>query len=107
MLGWPLQSGLGCYTSQGDRLACVFNDLFAATGGEALFGLLLSGVLLLTFYIAPGGSIGLAAVVLVLVGAVLVPILPGSVAGLAGSLVIIGLASGIYVALRTYGFTTQ
>lgn len=97
----PLQA-LGCYTSQGDRLACVFTDLTAATGGEALFGLLLGGVLLLTMYIAPGGSVGLAAVMLTLVGVVLVPMLPGSVTGLAGTLIILGLAGGIFAGLRRY-----
>jgi hypothetical protein len=100
-----LQSDLACYTSQGDRLACVFNDFAAATSGEAVFGLLLGGALLTSFYIASDGSIGVPAVILTLSGAFLIPILPGQLAGIAGTVIIMGLAAGIFAALRRYSLS--
>lgn len=101
MLGL-LQSGLDCYTSQGDRLACAFQDFASATGGEAVFGLLLGGALLLSFYVASDGSIAVPAVILTLTGAFLVPILPGQVAGIAGTVIIMGLAAGIFAVMARF-----
>jgi hypothetical protein len=102
MIGTLLQSGLDCYTSQGDRLACAFNDFAGATSGEAMFGLLLGGALLLSFYVASDGSIAVPAVILTLTGAFLVPILPGNVAGIAGTIIIMGLVAGIFAAFQRY-----
>lgn len=101
MLGL-LQSGLDCYVSQGDRLGCAFNDFAGATGGEAMFGLLLGGALLLAFYVASDGSVAVPAVILTLTGAFLVPILPVQVAGIAGTVIIMGLGAGIFAGLRRY-----
>jgi hypothetical protein len=97
-----MQTGLDCYVSQGDRLACAFTDFAAATSGEAMFGLLLGGALLLSFYVASDGSVAVPAVMLTLTGAFLVPILPGQVAGIAGTVIIIGLAAGVFAGLRRY-----
>jgi len=103
---WRYVAQLGCYTSKGDRLECIFSDLAAATGGEALFGLFLGGVLLTAFYIASNGSIAVPALVLMLTGAVLVPMLPGNVSGIAGTIIILGLAAAVFAALRRYAFTS-
>jgi len=97
-----LQSDLNCYVSQGDRLACAFQDFASATSGEAMFGLLLGGALLLSFYVASDGSIAVPAVILTLSGAFLIPILPGQLAGIAGTVIIMGLAGGIFAGLRRY-----
>jgi len=105
MYGYLLQ--LGCYASEGDRLQCIFTDLTAATGGEALFGLFLGGVLMTAFYIASNGSIAVPALVLTLTGAVLVPMLPGNVSGMAGTIIILGLAAAVFAALRRYAFTSS
>jgi len=102
MIGTLLQSGLDCYTSQGDRLACAFQDFAGATSGEAMFGLLFGGALLLSFYVASDGSIAVPAVILTLTGAFLVPILPGNVAGIAGTIIIMGLVAGIFAAFQRY-----
>jgi hypothetical protein len=102
MRGIILQSALECYVSQGDRLACAFEDFAVATSGEAMFGLLLGGSLLLSFYVASDGSVAVPAVILTLTGAFLVPILPGQVAGIAGTVIIMGLAAGIFAGLRRY-----
>lgn len=97
-----LQSDLSCYVSQGDRLQCAFTDFAAATSGEAVFGLLLGGSLLASFYVASDGSIAVPAVLLTLLGGVLIPILPGQLAGIAGTIIIMGLAAGIFAGLRRY-----
>jgi hypothetical protein len=102
MTGIILQSALDCYVSQGDRLGCAFQDFAGATSGEAMFGLLLGGALLLSFYVASDGSVAVPAVILTLTGAFLVPILPGQVAGIAGTVIIMGLAAGVFAGLRRY-----
>ena len=97
----PLQSELQCYVSTGDRLSCVFDDWAAATGGEAVFGLLLGSVLMVALYQGTD-SLAVPAIVLILFGGFLVPLLPGSLVGLSGSIVILGLAAGIFAMLKHY-----
>jgi hypothetical protein len=99
---WPLQSGLDCYVSSGDRLACAFSDFAVATGGEAVFGLLLGGALLMAFYIASDGSVAVPAVMLTLTGGFLIPILPGQLVGIAQPIIILGIFAGLFSVLARY-----
>lgn len=102
LTSFPLQTDLDCYVSAGDRLSCVYNDFAAATGSSAVFGLILGGVLMVAMYNASDGSLIVPAVVLILLGGFLVPILPAAVSGISGSIVILGLAAAVFAGLRRY-----
>lgn len=103
-----LQNGaLDCYTGAGsgpDMLGCVAADLFAAVGGQAVFGLLIGGALIAALYFAGGGHPAAPTVGTVLLGSALVPVLPAAYAKLAYSILVLGLAFGVMSFGRTYVF---
>jgi hypothetical protein len=97
-----LQSiGDSCYFG-GSALQCLLDQLVAAAGGEALFGLLAGSVIFVGFYIASDGDLATPTVALVLTGTVFVGMVPGSYGTIAAGVVAIGLAAAIWQVLQQY-----
>jgi hypothetical protein len=96
-----MQFGSSCYFG-GDALTCVLDQLVAATGGEALLGLLAGGVVFVVFWIAGRGDLATPTVALVLSGTVLIAMVPGGYQQIAGGVVLIGLAAALFQVLQKY-----
>lgn len=80
---------------------CVFGNPTAAIG-EPLFGLFFGGVTILGMYLASGGKMDSAAVLTILLGALMVPVLPGGVVGAAYVIVVMGVAAGVISVAQKY-----
>jgi len=93
-----------CYFG-GDALDCLLSQLTAAFGGPALFGLLLGGVIFVTFYIASDGDLATPTVALVLIGTVIIPMVPEQFQQIAYGVVVLGLAGAIWGVLQQYVFS--
>lgn len=102
----PFASELGCWadTSEGmpDYLSCGLSWLTRATGGEGMFGLLIGGTVLFALWYAGDGRIDLPATLTILFGTILIPTLPGSFAGIAETIIILGLAAGVFSIAKKY-----
>lgn len=102
MFGITLQSiGNSCYFS-GDVVSCQLDQLVTAFGGPGLFGLVLGATIFTTMFIASEGDLATPTVALILTGTVTVAMLPARYAELAGAVVLIGLAAGVFAVLRRY-----
>jgi hypothetical protein len=89
----PLQ--LGDYTD-GGLLDAALNDLAAAVGGDAVFGLLVGGGVLFSFYLASDGGLATPSVLTALAGGVLFGTLPGGFARIAQVIIFVGLVGAIF-----------
>jgi hypothetical protein len=100
----PLQSeiALGDYINGNDMLQAALDDLVFAAGGEAIFGLLVSGVLILSLWIAGDGDLATPSVTTVLVGAVMFPLLPGTYLTIARVITFVGLTAAVLAAVEKY-----
>jgi hypothetical protein len=96
--GGPLEP----YTGGGDLLDAVLNSLTAATGGEALLGILFGGMIVVSFYVAGGRDLAAPTVLTILLGSVLIPMLPGQYQQIGLSLIIVGIAAGIMAIANRY-----
>lgn len=85
----------------GDWMSCLF-DPVTATTTEAGFGVFVGGITLVALYVAGGGGIATPAVILILLGGVLIPLLPGAYVGIAQGIVIIGVFGGVMAVARRY-----
>jgi hypothetical protein len=95
---WPLVFGCG-----NDLLECMLADFAASAGGETTFGALLGGVLLVVFWIAqPRQSLVAPAVLLILLGGIAVPVLPGGLQNLAWAIIVVGIAGGFFAVAKRY-----
>lgn len=87
---------LECYVdSSSDMLGCAITE-YTGTVGEALFGLIIGGILLLSLYVAADGDLVVPAVVTTLVGGGLIPLLPGSYQGIAIVIMFLGLIGSVF-----------
>jgi hypothetical protein len=96
--GGPLEP----YTGGGDLLSAVLADLTAATGGEALFGVLVGGLIVTSFYVGGDRDLATPTVLTIILGSVLIPMLPASYQQLGISLIIVGIAAGIMALANRY-----
>lgn len=89
---------LGCWTSNPQSLvdSCILPQMVGAFGGSALFGLLLAGTVLGTLWIAGDMDIVPPAVMLILFGGILFPILPAGYRGMAYSILVVSVAAVAY-----------
>lgn len=92
---------LSDYTS-GGLLKAALTDLAAAVGGDANFGLLVGGVLLLSFYIASNGGLATPATATALVGGIMIPALPPGFGRIAQVIIVLGLMAAIMAGLEKY-----
>jgi hypothetical protein len=97
-------SAVRCFAqgTEGNLLGCVLDGLFAAGPSPALMGLLLSGVLVTSLYVAGDGTVAVPAVVTILLGSVLVPLLPPQYVSLAYSVVVIGITVAAFSAYSRF-----
>lgn len=93
--------GNSCYFG-GDALSCLLDQLVAAFGGEALFGILLGGVIFAVFWVAAEGDLATPTVALILSGTVIIAMVPANYQAIAGGVVLIGLAAALFQGLQKY-----
>lgn len=99
----PLQEvSLGDYLGGNDMLRAALDDLVWAAGGEATFGVLIGGTVVLSFWIAGDGDLSMPAVVTVLIGGLMFPLLPPTYLNIARVVSFIGLVAGILAAGEKY-----
>lgn len=86
----------------GNALTWLLDTLASAFGGPALFGLLLSAVIFVAFYVATDGDLATPTVALVLIGTVTVSMVPGNYGRIAYGIVIMGLGAALWQVLKRY-----
>jgi len=92
---------LGCQTN--DLFKCMMSDFAGAAGGEPTFGVLVGGTTLVAFWVAsPRQSLATPAALLILLGSLLIPMLPGGLQEMAWSMIIVGLAGGLIAVAQRY-----
>jgi hypothetical protein len=97
-------STLGCFAegTEGDMTQCVVDSVFSAGPAPGLMGLVMGATVLSSLYVAGDGSISVPAVVTILLGAVLIPVLPAQFETLAYTVVVIGVATAIFAAYTRF-----
>lgn len=99
---FPLQEvSLGDYFS-GDLVRALLDDLVFAAGGEATFGVILGGTVIFAFYLAGDGDFATPAVLTVLLGVIMFPLLPSSYLNIARVVAFLGLVAAIMAGLEKY-----
>ena len=85
-------TSLGCFAqgTEGDMSQCVLDATFSAGPAPGLMGLVMAGVILTSLYVAGNGSVIVPAVITILFGSVMVPILPPQFQTFAYTVVAIG-----------------
>lgn len=99
-----LQSGeisIGDYFG-GDLLRAALDDLVWAAGGEATFGVLIGGTVIGALWIAGDGDLATPAVLTVLLGVIMFPILPETYLNIARVISFLGLAAAVLAGLEKY-----
>lgn len=99
-----LQSGevsIGDYFD-GDLLRAALDDLVWAAGGEATFGVIIGAVVILSFWLAGDGDLTTPAVLTVLLGVIMFPLLPATYLDIARVVAFLGLVAGILAGLEKY-----
>lgn len=101
------ESSLACFGqgTDGDLAQCVVDSTFAAGPAPELIGLLLAGTLLVSLHIAGDGTVVVPAVVTMLFGGAMVPMLPAQHVTLAYTVAIVGIAVAVFGAYSR--FATQ
>jgi len=97
-------SSVSCFAqgTAGTMSQCVLDGVFSAGPAPSLIGLGIAGVMLSSFYIAGDQSITVPAVLMILMGSVLVPLLPAQFVGLAWTLTLIGVGVAIFKMIVRY-----
>jgi len=97
-------TAVGCFAqgTEGDLTVCVLDGMFAAGPAPALVGLLMAGTLVTSLYIAGDGTVVVPAVVTILLGSILVPILPPQYVALAYSVVVVGITLAAFTAYTRF-----
>jgi hypothetical protein len=97
-------TSLGCIAqgTEGDMTQCVVDGVFSAGPAPGLMGLLMSGVLLTSLYVAGDGDLAVPAVVTILFGSILVPTLPPQFRTFAYSIVVLGITVAAFAAYTRF-----
>ncbi len=97
-------SSLACFGegTEGDLAACVTDGMFAAGPSPVVIGLLIAGVLLVSLYIAGDGTVVVPAVVTILFGGALIPLLPAQFVSLAYTVTVIGTTVAMFAAWKRF-----
>lgn len=97
------ESNLGCFVDPNAPMTeCFTEGLFAAGPSPSLIGLMLSGALLTSLYIAGDGDAVVPAVITILLGGAMVPILPPQYVTLAYTVAVVGTAVAIFAAWNRF-----
>lgn len=97
-------TSVGCFAqgTEGDLTQCVVDGTFAAGPSPAVIGLLMAAVLLVSLYVAGDGTVVVPAVVTILFGGALVPLLPAQFVGLAWTVTFVGTAVAVFAAIQRF-----
>lgn len=99
--GLVVAASLSDYTS-GGLLDAALNDLAAAVGGQQVFGLLVGGAVMLSFYLASNGGLATPATLTALSGGLLIAALPPGYRSIAQVIIFLGLAAAMMTVLVKY-----
>jgi hypothetical protein len=96
--------GAQCFAegTEGNLTQCVIEGLFSAGPSPSLIGLLLAGVLLTSLYIAGDGTVVVPAVVTILLGSILIPLLPPQFVTFAFTVVVVGATVAAFAAYSRF-----
>jgi len=97
-------TSVGCFAqgTEGDLTQCVLDGMFAAGPSPALLGLIMAGTLVTSLYVAGDGTVVVPAVITILLGSVLVPLLPPQYVTLAYSVVVVGITLAAFAAYTRF-----
>ena len=85
-------SDVGCFVDEATTMTeCVTEGIFQAGPAPSLIGLMLSGTLLTSLYIAGNGTVIVPAVITIMLGSAMIPLLPAQFISLAYAGVAVGL----------------
>ena len=97
----PYTAPIGDY-ADGGLLDAVINDVVAASGGEAMFAVLIIGLVNLCYWVAGGRDLALPAVFTIATAFMAFPLLPGRFLSIARALIVLGVASLLLELARRY-----
>ena len=90
-------SDLGCFVDEGVAMTdCVTDGIFSAGPAPSLVGLMLAGTLLTSLYLAGNGTIIMPAVITILLGGAMVPLLPAQFVSLGWTVLVVGTAAAVF-----------
>lgn len=87
---------LECWVDPDRNMARCAVEEYRSPIGNALFGLIIGGIVMLPMYVASDGSLGVTAVITTLLGGALVPMLPGAYQGIALTIMLLGLVGSVF-----------
>lgn len=86
----------------GGLLDASLNDIAGAIGGDANYAALVVGLVFVSLYVAGKRDFATPAILLMVVGGIAIPLLPGGYRKIAGTVVILGFATGLLAVGRRY-----
>ena len=86
----------------GSLFQWAIDNIYASLGGEALGGTLITGAILVSLYLAGSRSFATPAVVLILLGGIMLPLLPGGLAQIGTTVMLLGLVAAILAVAEKY-----
>lgn len=99
----PSNESLGCYIDNPNGwLECALGQQANALGSQITWGLVVGGMLILTFYIATDGGIAVPSMVTAILGGVMIPALPPAYQSMAMVIMFLGLVGAILSALARF-----
>lgn len=94
---------LDCYTTVGNNyLTCILDDVVVALGGQAAFGLIVGSAVLFSLWWANDGRLGTPAVVVLISGGLMLPLLPPQYATVAQAFAFLGLVAAVVAVGQRY-----
>ena len=101
-------SDLGCFVDETVTMTeCVTDGIFSAGPAPSLVGLMLSGTLLTSLYLAGNGTVVVPAIITILLGSAMIPLLPPQFVSLAWTVVGVGVTAAVvslWIRFTTRGF---
>lgn len=98
----PDAGPLGCMVEASDAYSCAVDGVLGALGGAGFAAVLTAAVIFLGFWAAGNRGLAAPSVALILLGAVLVPMMPGQFAGYAVSVIVLGMVAAFLSVARRY-----
>ena len=90
-------SDVGCFVDESVTMTeCVTEGVFSAGPAPSLIGLMLSGTLLTSLYLAGNGTVIVPAVITILLGGAMVPLLPAQFVSLAWTVLAVGVTAAVF-----------
>ena len=88
---------LGCFVDESLTMTeCVTDGIFSAGPAPSLVGLILAGTLLTSLYLAGNGTVIVPAVITILLGSAMVPLLPAQFVSIAWAVLAVGTTAAVF-----------